>query len=88
MLSGGEGRTRTWIEFDNTPVDEWDAIISLGPNNTYTSTPEENSRSIETGKFEIGNNTITLINENDSFDFSNSGSSVPATSVVVFVPNN
>ncbi|MCA6075032.1 hypothetical protein [Fulvivirga sedimenti] len=88
MLPGGEGRTRTWIEFQNNPVDEWDAIISLGPNKTYISTPAEAGRPVVTGTYEMGNNTITLTNSNDSFDFANSGNEEPATSVIVFVPNN
>jgi len=86
MLNGGN--TRTWIEFQNNPVDEWDALITLGPNNTYTSTPAETSRPVEHGTYAIGNNTITLTNSNSSFDFTNSGTSVPSTSVIVFVPNN
>lgn len=88
MLNGGEGRTRTWIEFENNPVDEWDAIFTLGTNNSYTSTPAESNRPIQTGTFALGNNTITLFNEDASFDFTNSGVEVPATSVIIFVPNN
>ncbi len=87
MLPGGEGRTRTWVEFQNDPVDEWDAIISLGPGNTYTATPAEATRPIVNGTYELGTNTITLTNANDSFDFSFSGTNEPATSVIVFVPN-
>lgn len=88
MLTGGEGRIRIWIEFQNNPIDEWDAIFSIGPDNTYKITPAEPSRPVNTGTYNLGNNTITFTNNNDSFDFNNSGTPVPATSVIVFVPND
>ncbi len=87
MLSGGLGHTRVWIEFQNNPVDEFDAVVSLGPNNNYTTTPVETSRPVENGTYVLGNNTITLTNNNASFDFTNSGTEVPATSVIIYVPN-
>ncbi len=87
MLTGGN--TRTWVEFQNNPVDEWDAVVTLGSNNTIISTPVEASRPVETATYVIGSNTITLTNNNASFDFTFSGSTeVPATSVITFVPNN
>ena len=88
MLTGGQGRTRIWIEFQNNPIDEWDAIFSIGPDDTYKITPAEASRPVHTGTYSLGNNTITFTNNNDSFDFSNSGTLVPASSVTVFVPND
>ena len=88
MLSGGLGHTRVWIEFQNNPVDEFDAVVTLGTNNTYTTTPVETSRLVENGTYVLGNNTITLTSNNASFDFTNSGTEVPATSVIKYVPNN
>lgn len=82
------GKTRIWIELENNPVDEFDAVVTLGTNNTYTSTPVETSRSVENGTYVLGNNTITLTSNNASFDFTNSGTEVPATSVIKYAPNN
>ena len=86
MLTGGN--TRSWIEFQSDPVDEWDAVVTLGNNNTLISNPVETTRPVQTATFVLGNNTITLTNNNASFDFTLSGAAeVPATSVIIFVSN-
>ena len=82
------GGTRTWVEFQNNPVDEWDALLSLEDDNMLISTPEESSRPIEMFSYELGIDSITLTNNNASFDFTLSGAEkVSATSVLVFVPH-
>ena len=86
MLPGGN--TRTWVEFQNNPVDEWDAEVTLGNNNTIISTPVEVTRPVETSTYDLGVNTFTFTNNSASFDFTLSGATeVSATSVIVFVPN-
>ena len=87
MVPGGQGRTRIWIEFQENAVDEWDATMSLGSNSTYTLTPAESSRPVQTGTYTLENNTLTLTNDNTTFDFDNSGTNVPATSVIDFERN-
>lgn len=89
MLPGGLGHTRIWVEFQNNPIDEWDAVVTLGANNSYTSTPAETIRPLENGTYTMGNNSFTLTNNNATFDFTLSGATpVPAKSVIIFVPNN
>ncbi|TNE55562.1 MAG: hypothetical protein EP344_13240 [Bacteroidetes bacterium] len=85
MLSGGN--TRTWVDFQNNPVEEYDAAVSVGSNSTLIFTPADTLRPVETFTYVLGNNTITLTNNNARFDFTLSGATpVAATSVVVFVP--
>lgn len=87
MLNGGG--TRIWVGYQNNSLDEWDALTTLGPNNTYTTTPVETTRKTQNGTYSMGNNTFTLTNNNETFDFTLSGATgVSATSVIVFVPNN
>jgi hypothetical protein len=95
MLPGSEGRTRNWIEFESSPgvwvaLDEWDTQVTIGPNNTFTSTPVEVSRPVVTGTYALENNPRSITNtiENTSFDFTLTGASdTPASLVVVYVPN-
>ena len=85
MLAGGG--TRTWIDFGEFQ-DEWDAQGSLS-GNILTMTPEENSRGVNVFLVEKVGNEITLINSNDSFDFTLSGETpVSTTSTTVLIPNN
>ena len=83
-----DGRVRTWIEFNGSPVDEWDALAVIKEENVMVVTPAEMSRSVYTLGFKLEDDQVTLTNENDRFDFTlMGGEEVSATSVITFVPN-
>ena len=92
VAAGGETRTtvlegggaRTWVTL-GTFSDEWDAQLTIN-GTTLTSTPVEASRGVQTNTFTLVGNTLTLTNDNASFDFTLSGAAeVPTTQVTVFV---
>ena len=85
MLEGG--KVRTWLTFGSFS-DEWDSQADLKNSNTVIVTPVEADRRVDTLEFVLENNSLKLINNNDSFDFSLSGSTeVPAISVTMLVRN-
>lgn len=92
VAAGGETRTtvlqgggaRTWVTL-GTFSDEWDAQLAIN-GNTLTSTPAEASRGMRSYTFTLVGNTLTLTNDNATFDFTLSGAAeVPTTEVTVFV---
>ena len=82
------GGVRTWVDFQNQVVDEWDAQASLGDDNTIKLIPVETSRPQTISTYELASGTITLTNTDDTFDFTGTGvPDVAATSIITFVPN-
>jgi hypothetical protein len=85
MLTGG--KVRIWIEIGGIS-DEWDSLAVLKNSTTMVVTPVEAARGTNTFKFVLNNNSLTLTNEDDSFDFTLSGGDeVSATSVAVLQKN-
>lgn len=83
MLTGG--KVRTWMSLGEFS-DEWDGTAVMKNSNTIVVTPVEAERGTNTFKFELTNSSLTLTNEDDSFDFTLSGEAeVSATSVIVLV---
>ena len=83
VLAGGG--VRTWLTLGDFS-DEWDAQLSMS-GNTLTATPVESARGVNHFTFTLEGGVLTLINEDDSFDFTlQGGPEVPATVKVVFVP--
>ena len=83
VLAGGG--VRTWLNIGDFS-DEWDAQLSMS-GNTLTSTPVESARGVKRYTFTLEGGVLTLVNENDTFDFTLAGGpEVPATVKVVFVP--
>jgi len=94
IANGGEirftllahGGVRTWIDFGDFH-DEYDSQASIS-GDILTNTPVESGRPIRRFIVSKVGNTLTLINENDAFDFTLSGDSpVTSTSVTTMVPN-
>jgi hypothetical protein len=92
VAAGGETRTtvlqgggaRTWVTL-GTFSDEWDAQLAIN-GNTLTSTPAEAARGVRNYTFTLVGSTLTLTNDNGSFDFTLTGADgVPTTEVTVFV---
>ncbi|HSG08187.1 MAG TPA: hypothetical protein VLA36_07510 [Longimicrobiales bacterium] len=82
VLSGG--RVRTWVNIGDFS-DEWDAQFTIS-GNTLTSTPAEASRGMSEYTFTLVDGVLTLMDDDESFDFTLSGASeIPATMKVVFV---
>ena len=94
VSSGGElrttvltdGRARTWVTI-GTFSDEWDALLTLS-GDQLTSTPAESTRPIQRWTVTMAGTQITLTRNDSAFDFTLTGADpVPATEVVVLVPN-
>ena len=83
-----DGRIRTWIEFNDSAVDEWDSLAELQNGNKLVVTPMESDRPVDEMTFKLEDKKLTLTNENTLFDFTLSeGEEVSATSVSVFIPH-
>ena len=81
------GGVRTWLTLGSFS-DEWDSQAVITNSRTLTLTPVEEERGVNTFEFELDNNTLKLINRNDSFDFTLSGAAeVPASSVTILERN-
>jgi len=94
IANGGEtrvtvlpgGGARTWVDF-GAFHDEWDAQLTLN-GSTLTSTPVEASRAVRQYDVVLEGSTLTLTDDNASFDFTLSDlPPTPAAEVAVLIRN-
>lgn len=83
-----DGRFRTWVDFQDVPLDEWDAQAALKDGKKLMFTPADDERDSYIVTYEFEENKIIFSNSDAKFDFSLSGEEgVSATSVITFIPN-